>query len=307
MLLRSLLSAALLAAGLLPVSAHAAAMKPDFSIGAIADCQYADEPDTPPRLYHTAPGKLVDAIDDFNRQKLAFVVYLGDFIDRDWQSFDTLLPITAKLRHPWHFVLGNHDFSVDDAHKPLVAAKLGMPSRYYNFVEHGWMFVVTDGNGLSSYAWPQGSSELAHSLATHARLYPNKPLWDGGIDETQMAWLDRTLADADHRHLKVMLLSHFPVWPDNDHNLWNASEVMALLERHPSVKIWLDGHNHDGNYGFRRGIHYLNLKAMLDTSETAFARIDFFPDHIEVLGTGRQASMMLPFSGAGSIESAPPR
>src|SRR6187402_3729016 len=31
---------------------------PQFTIGAIADCQFADEPDAPPRLYHTAPGKL---------------------------------------------------------------------------------------------------------------------------------------------------------------------------------------------------------------------------------------------------------
>lgn len=45
-----------------------------------------------------------------------------------------------------------------------------------------------------------------------------------------------------------------------------------MLERHPSVKLWLDGHDHDGNYGVRAGIHYLNLKGMLDTEETAYGR-----------------------------------
>jgi manganese-dependent ADP-ribose/CDP-alcohol diphosphatase len=290
------LSAALIAAAAAG-GARAEGPKPEFSIGAIADCQYAAEPDAPPRLYHTAPGKLAAAIDDFNGQPLAFVVQLGDFIDRDWQSFDTLLPIAAKLRHPWHFVLGNHDFAVDDAYKPQVPAKLSMPARYYSFVQHGWMFIVTDGNGLSSYAWPQGSAELAHSMAVHASLYPDKPLWDGGIDDAQMDWLDRTLAEADRRKLKVMLFSHFPVWPENPHNLWNAPAVMALLDRHPSVKIWLDGHNHEGNYGMRGGIHYLNLKAMLDTPETAYARLDFYRDRVVVHGFGRQASMTLPISG----------
>lgn len=277
-------------------AARAASTRPQFSIGAIADCQYAAEPDAPPRLYHTVPGKLAAAVADFNRQRLAFVVQLGDFIDRDWQSFDALLPIAAQLRHPWHFVLGNHDFAVSDARKPDVPAKLAMPARYYSFIQHGWMFVVTDGNGLSSYAWPQGSAALAHSMAVHASLYPDKPLWDGGIDEAQMDWLDRTLGEADRRKLNVMMLSHFPVWPENPHNLWNAPAVMALLDRHHSVKIWLDGHNHEGNYGMRGGIHYLNLKAMLDSPETAYARLDFYRDHVVVQGFGRQNSMTLPIS-----------
>jgi manganese-dependent ADP-ribose/CDP-alcohol diphosphatase len=266
---------------------------PLFSIGAIADCQFAAEPDAPPRLYHTAPDKLRAAVADFNRQKLDFVVHLGDFIDRDWASYDTMLPIARELRHPWHFVLGNHEFEIDDAHKPEVPAKLGMPARYYRFEQHGWMFIVTDGNDLSSYAWPAGSAQQARSLAIHAAHYPDRPLWDGGIDEPQLAWIDTQLADADRRHLKVMLFSHFPLYPANEHNLWNADAVMAVLERHPSAKIWLDGHNHEGNYGVRAGIHYVNLKAMLDTPETAYARLDFYPDRVVLNGVGKQPSMTL--------------
>ncbi len=43
------------------------------------------------------PAKLAAAVADLNRQKLAFVVHLGDFIDRDWASYDLLLPIARKL------------------------------------------------------------------------------------------------------------------------------------------------------------------------------------------------------------------
>ena len=267
--------------------------RPLFSIGAIADAQYAVEPDDGQRLYRTTPAKLTAAVTDLNRQKLAFVVHLGDFIDRDWASYDLLLPVARKLKHPWQFVLGNHEFAIDDAHKPLVPAKLGMKARYHSFVQHDWMFIVTDGNDLSSYAWPEGSAELKASMAAHAALYADKPLWDGGIGDTQLRWIDTQLAEADKRGLKAMLFNHFPLYPENPHNLWNAPAVMALLERHPSAKIWLDGHNHDGNYGARAGIHYVNLKAMLDTEETSYARLDFFVDKVVVHGTGRQEDMTL--------------
>ncbi len=268
--------------------------RPLFSVGAIADAQYAAEPDAPPRLYHTTPGKLAAAVDDFNRRKLAFVVHPGDFIDKDWASYDALLPIARRLNHPWHFVLGNHEYEVDDTHKPQVPAKLGMPARYYSFAQHGWLFIVTDGNDLSSYAWPEGSVEYRRSMAAHEAHYPDKPLWDGGIGDTQMRWIDAQLAEADRRGMKAMLFCHFPLWPENPHNLWNAPEVMTLLERHPSAKIWLDGHNHEGNYGIRAGIHYVNLKAMLDTPDTAYARLDFFADRVVLHGAGRQQEMTLP-------------
>jgi manganese-dependent ADP-ribose/CDP-alcohol diphosphatase len=279
---------------MLTSASPAADPRPDFSIGAITDCQFADEPDSGRRLYHTAPGKLSAAITDFNRQHLAFIVHLGDFIDRDWSSYDALLPIAAKSRAPMHFVLGNHEFEIDDAHKLAIPVKLGMPGRYYSFISNGWKFVVTDGNGLSSYGWPKDSGEYRASIAAHASLYPDKPLWDGGIDDVQMGWLDAQLADADRRGLKTMVFSHFPLFPENPHNLWNAPAVIALLERHPSMKIWLDGHNHDGNYGMRGGIHYVNLKAMLDTPVTAYARLDFFKDRVIVNGVGRQPTLVLP-------------
>ncbi|MFZ5794844.1 MAG: metallophosphoesterase [Pseudomonadota bacterium] len=268
--------------------------RPDFSIGAIADAQYAAEPDSGQRLYHTAPAKLAAAVADFNRQKLAFVVHLGDFIDRDWESYDAFLPVAAKLRHPWHYVLGNHEFAIDDVHKPLVAGKLGMPARYYSFTSHNWLFIVTDGTGLSSFGWPAGSPEYTRSMAAHAALYAEKPLWDGGIDDEQLRWIDAQLAEADRRGMKAMLFSHFPLFPENPHNLWNAAAVMAVIERHRSAKVWLDGHNHDGNYGEHAGVHYLNLKAMLDTPETAYARLDFFADRVVVRGFGRQPDYVLP-------------
>ncbi len=191
-------------------------------------------------------------------------------------------------------MLGNHDFAVADDKKLLVPARLGMPARYYSFEQGGWTFVVLDGNDLSSYAWPAASAETAASMALHSEKYPAAPLWDGGLGEAQLRWLDKTLAAADAAGGKVMIFCHFPVYPENQHDLWNAPDVVALLETHPSVKVWLNGHNHDGNYGEKDGIHYLNLRGMLDTPETSYAVVDFYDDRIVVHGIGREQDFTLP-------------
>lgn len=287
MLGKALLLAAVLALG---VSA-APAPAPLFSIGAIADCQYADEPDAPPRLYATCPAKLAAAISTMNAENLRSVFYLGDFIDKDWASYDRLLPIVAGSRHPWHFVLGNHDFAVEDARRQDVPARLGLKRRYYSVAAPGWLFVVTDGNGLSTYRWPEGSGEQVAAKALHDRLYPDQPLWDGGIEPKQLAWLDRTLSHADRRGLRVMILDHFPVWPASRYTLWNATEVLAVIDRHPSVKVWLNGHDHRGGYAVRRGVHYVTMPAMLDTAETAFGRLDVYADRVRLVGVGKQANI----------------
>jgi manganese-dependent ADP-ribose/CDP-alcohol diphosphatase len=283
----------LLAAGSAALAFPATAKPSVPRLGLIADCQYADENDNGQRMYRLSPGKLKAAVDDFNAREVDAIVQLGDFIDKDWKSFDALQPMVDAARAPWRFVLGNHDFSVDDTLKAKVAQRLKMPARYYSFGLGDWTFLALDGNDLSEYGWPQGSRELALSQRLHRELYAGKPDWDGGIGPAQMAWIDQRLAAADRAGRKVALFCHFSVWPVNPHNLWNAPEVIALLERHPCVKAWINGHNHDGDQGFKAGIHYLNLKAMLDTTQTSYAVASFHADRIEIEGVGRQASRTL--------------
>ena len=277
---------------LVPTLAHAA-RNGVVRLGAIADCQYADQDDNGARMYRRSPGKLAQAVEHFNRLDLDHVVHLGDFIDRGWASFDAQQPNLDALRHPWRFVLGNHDFAVDDDKKALVARRLGMPGRYYSFEAGDWVFLALDGNDLSEYGWPAGSPELALSQRLHRELYPAAPDWDGGIGETQLRWMDKVLASAERRGKKSAIYCHFPIFPENPHNLWNAAEVMALIERRTTVKAWINGHNHDGNYGEHAGIHCINLKGMLDTEQTSYAVIELHGDRLELQGFGRQQSLSL--------------
>lgn len=64
------------------------------------------------RYYAESPKKLAEAINVFNSEDLAFVVTLGDIIDRGFENFDAILSVYDALRHPSVLLPGNHDFAV---------------------------------------------------------------------------------------------------------------------------------------------------------------------------------------------------
>jgi calcineurin-like phosphoesterase family protein len=269
--------------------------QPLFSFGAIADCQYADQPETN-RKYRQSIRKLTDCVTALNQKELAFVVHLGDFIDKDWKSFDSVSPIFERLKAPRYHVLGNHDFSVADERKKDVPARLKMKSRYYDFTHGGFRFIVLDGNDISLIAYPKGSDAYKRAAAFHRALKRPSPSWNGALGDTQVKWLEATLTQADKAGEKAVLFCHFPVYPANNHNLWNDSKVGQIIDRHRSVVAYINGHNHAGNYGQRNGVHYLTLKGMVDTTESAYSVIEVYRDRLEVVGFGRQERRTLKLS-----------
>ena len=48
-------------------------------------------------------------VKELNTHDLKFVIHLGDFIDRDYDSFDKVLPIYQTLKMPAYHASGNHD------------------------------------------------------------------------------------------------------------------------------------------------------------------------------------------------------
>jgi len=267
---------------------------PLFRFGVIADCQFADADAT--RLYRLASGKLAEAVDFLNTQDLAFTIHLGDFIDRDFASFDTVSPIYERLTAPRHHVLGNHDYSVDDALKAKVPDRLGMPARYYAFTEDipKWRFLVLDGNEVSVLAHPKDSPEYQTGEAARNRFPTPPPDWSGGMGAEQIAWLESQLDAARQAGEKVLLFCHYPVFPKGIHNLWNDDELLALVGRYKdTVAAWMNGHNHDGNYGEKDGVHFVNFKGMLDTRLNAYAIVEVFPAALKITGYGREPDRVL--------------
>jgi hypothetical protein len=91
-----------------------------------------------------------------------------------------------------------------------------------------------------------------------------------------------------------VIFCHYPVFPDNAHNLWDTPRILSLLADHDCFVAWFCGHNHIGNYGEIDGKHFLNFKGMVDTpDENTFAIADVYADRIEVRGFGREDSRTL--------------
>jgi len=265
---------------------------PQFSFGAIADCQYCDCDGTR-RQYRLSPEKLMKCVEDLNTMELTHVMHLGDFIDKDWESFDVVLPIMGDLKAPVRHVLGNHDFSVADEFKNRVPKRLGLRKRYYDFAIGKWRFLVLDTNDVSLYAYPAGSRKAKESEAIYESLGGTLPKYNGGIGKKQLAWIARKLKAAQTKGESVILHSHHPVYPFESHVAWNAEEIVALIEEYDCVAAYINGHNHAGAYGFKKGVHYLTLKGMVDTEETAYSVISVYPDLLKVKGTGRQDDYVL--------------
>ena len=280
-------------------AAPAPGEKADLRIGIIADCQYADCDNSADgkRLYRKSIQKLEAAVGKFNEMgDLDFVVHLGDMIDRDFPSFNAVIPIYNKLRPTRYQVLGNHDFSVKDDEKSRVLGALGMADSYYSWIKGNWRFAVLDGSDLSTFGHAPGSEKrLAAEVYFKASKQPLAD-YNGGLGTAQMAWLKEQLTAARESKQQVILFCHYPIQPPSSLNLWNAAEVTELLiSFHDVARLWGNGHDHDGNYAAKGGIHFLNFRGMVDTEQNALALLEIFPDKIRVTGYDREPNRLLTF------------
>ena len=263
--------------------------EPVLEIGVIADCQY-DTRTSSIRKYDLSTKKLQQAITDFNHKDLSFVVHLGDFIDQGFDHFATLLSITEWSRAPFFHVLGNHDFSVEDHQKLAVPTVLGMPSRYHSFVRNEFRFIILDSNDISLYAYPADDTRTLTARKYHSRYWSNKPEWNGAFGQEQLSFVANEIKLAERLDQKVILFSHHPVFPPNRHNAWNETELITLLSSSSNVVMFINGHNHSGNYGQKNGIHFVTFKGMVDTTTTAYGILRLYSNKAEIVGRGRQDS-----------------
>jgi predicted phosphodiesterase len=273
----------------------------DLKIGLIADCQYCncDFNTEWNNDYRKGFPRLKTAVDSFNSTSVNYAFHLGDFIDRDFESYQKVIPVFEQLKMPHHHVLGNHDYKVNDSLKSSVLSTLNLENPYYTITKNDWVFIVLDGTDISTY---KSNDSLYFNQSEQIRLdYLSQGRtqampWNGAIGKEQMTWLDSQLNHADENNLNAVILCHFPVYPKNDANLWNDIEVMQLLEKHKSVKAYINGHHHPGNYAIHNNIHYLTLQGMvLTNSESAFAIITLLENKIVVDGFGREPDRVLEF------------
>ncbi|MBS4192626.1 metallophosphoesterase [Bacillus sp. FJAT-49705] len=298
--LKCLTAAVALGVALTAVSPSASALaknddKPKFEFGIVPDAQYCDCDANGTRYYRNSLDKLLEASQTFNREDVDFTVQLGDLIDRNISSFSSILPIYNTIEGPKFHVLGNHDFPVTT---DQVVDILDMPNQYYDFKYKNWRFVVLDTNDLSLYANPVDSEKYQQAQAMYNSLKNNNEInaqtWNGGVSNEQLTWLRGVLDKAAQTNEKVVVFSHMPVYPKNEHNVWNDEAVINELEATGNVVAYFNGHNHAGNYAVKNGIHYVNLKGMVETADTnSYSVVRVYKDRLEVDGYGRETDRVL--------------
>jgi len=270
-----------------------------FSVGLIADVQYADCEPVGTRFYRESLGNLAACVEDFNRRDLAFVIQVGDLIDRDFASFDRVLPVYERLKAPSYHILGNHDYAVAQDRLGEVPKRLGLKRRYYDFAIGSWRFIVLDGNEISLYAHPKDTHAYREAEAVYdelvAREAPNAETWNGGMGPEQIEWLRKKLAKASKAGERVIVFNHFPIFPLGDrHNLWNDAELLEAFGGFDCIAAYIAGHNHHGGYAIADSVHHFTLMGMVETEDTtAYAVVEVRSDRLKVIGIGREPTRVL--------------
>lgn len=277
--------------------------KPLLSFGVIADPQYVDADPGGSRHYRKSLGKLKAAIKELNQHDLKFVATLGDVIDRKLASFDDIMPIYEGLKAPKRFVLGNHDFSVDEADKSKVMGRLGMKKGYHSETFGDWHFIYTDGTDVSTYRYGKESPLTAEAKALRMKIAEDEerrvPPYGGAVGETQIEWLSAELKKAKEGNKRVVVFNHFPAFPLGDgYNIWNDAELVGLIAKNPHVVAYMNGHRHKGHYGVNEGCHYVNFKGMVETMEkSAYAVVRCYADRMEIDGYETEPDRTCGFDG----------
>ena len=273
--------------------------KPLFSFGVFADAQYCDCEPSGSRHFRSSLEKLKEAMTSMKKSNPAFIINLGDLIDKDFASFDPMLEVIKNSGIKVYHVAGNHDFSVEEKQKKRVRPLLGLKKGYYSFTHDQFRFIVLDGNEISTYGTTNNTvkkqaSELIKKLEAEGE--PNAMDWNGSISSGQILWLKNQLDSSINEKQKVFIICHFPVWPQNEHNLLNYREVTATIQPYDNIVAWFSGHNHAGNYGNANMKHFVNFKGMVETEDlNSFAIVEVYRNKIWKKGYGREKSMILAY------------
>jgi manganese-dependent ADP-ribose/CDP-alcohol diphosphatase len=280
-----------------------ASRKPPLRLGLVSDPQFADIDPWNTRFYRQSIGKLTEAVGRFNGLDLKWCVNVGDLIDSRWESFDEVLKPLAKSRHPFHHLLGNHDFEVPDAFKERVPKRLGLKHRYYSLWADGFCLAMLDTTDVSPYTHAESSKQSAEATAEWKRIVAtgaiNAQRWNGAVGERQLKWFEDTCHQAARARSKVIVFAHHPVYPAGNHCEWNADALLRIVERNRNVVAWINGHNHAGAFGVHAEVPFITLKGMVETKDTnAFAVVHLHSDRLELVGHGREPSRECVFPNA---------
>jgi hypothetical protein len=232
-----------------------------------------------------------------NYYNVDFIQNLGDIINAEWSSFDSIMPVYDKINpgiENYH-LLGNHEFSVDSSYLQNLLETLSMPDYYYSYVKMDWRFIVLDATDYSFYANPvhNYSIDKIDAYYSNTEGKPNHYDWNGAIGEQQQLWLKKELDSAKFLDQKVIIFSHMPLKPEHETNLWNCEEIIDIIENSSNVVAYINGHRHEGAYTFENEIHYITIWGMLNTLINSYGILEIHKDSLLLKGYGNQENISI--------------
>jgi 3',5'-cyclic AMP phosphodiesterase CpdA len=164
----------------------------------------------------------VAALNGF-RPRPDLVVISGDLADTPTaEEYDHLQRLLAPLQLPFIGIPGNHDS------RELM--RVAFPGQPY---------------AAASGALNQTRSVAGLDIILLDSSVPGKP--HGELEAPTLRWLDATLASSPGRPA-LMFLHHPPfqagIWHMDRQNLLKASELAAIVQKHPRVRLIAAGHVH---------------------------------------------------------------
>lgn len=236
-------------------------------IGMVTDLHHADKPPAGTRHYRESLGKLEEAAEQFEKEKISFLVELGDLIDAadsvktEQRYLQTINREFSAICPDRHYVLGNH--CVDTLKKDEFLAGVEQAKSYYSFDRGGIHFVVLD-SCFRADGQPYGRKNFKWT--------------DANIPAAELEWLAADLKATD-KH--VIVFAHQRLDVSNNHGVRNNADVRKILESSGNVLAAFQGHSHKNDLKEIGGIHYCTLVAMVEGSgkeNSGYSLMDVEPD-----------------------------
>ncbi len=224
--------------------------KDSLRVGLVTDLHHADKPSAGSRHYRETLGKLAEAANQFEKDRVDFIVELGDIIDAA-DTVETEQRYLKEINREFcaiskdrHYVLGNH--CVDTLTKAEFLGGVEQKESYYSFDRGDFHFVVLDAC-FRNDGEPYGRK--------------NSKWNDANIPAAELEWLQADLRSTDR---KTVVFAHQRLDVSNDHGVKNCPEVRRVLQDSGKVLAVLQGHSHQNDLKDIGGIHYCTLVAMVE-------------------------------------------
>ena len=267
------------------VYAEEVGRKPKLRFGLVTDTHYADAPARGKRHYRESVPKLEECVALMNREKVDFLIELGDLKDEGKPAveantliyLETIEAVMAKFDGPRYHALGNHDIdSISKAQFQARVENTGIKedATYYSFDINGLHCVVLDAD------YNADGSDYDHGNFSWKEAY---------VPQAQLDWLKADLASTSN---PVLVFVHQLLDGDDNPSIRNAAEVRQILQDSQKVLATFHGHHHAGRHTLIEGVHHYTLKAVVDgTGEenNAYAIVEVYDDDSVVVTGYRKA------------------